>query len=229
MLFLLFLISRIFFRYSTMSASVDTFSQTVNPSTLNLSDYIAVPGKIIPIPGTEFVLISPVTPLTPPSAGTQASCEDPSPSHVPPPLSSQIKRRGRPFGKTRPCQCPNCQDMPGSDRHLCHFANCGKTFTKSCHLEAHLRNHMGAKPFQCPEPGCGVKFVRPDDLRRHSWKHTNASRFMCKVCGRRYYRKDHFKIHIVNAVKQIKSARRSGLKKTMLRRKGWMEMKEFKH
>ena len=56
---------------------------------------------------------------------------------------------------------------------------------------------MGAKPFQCPEPGCGVKFVRPDDLRRHSWKHTNASRFMCKVCGRRYHRKDHFKIHIV--------------------------------
>ena len=56
---------------------------------------------------------------------------------------------------------------------------------------------MGAKPFQCPEPGCGVKFVRADDLRRHSWKHTNTSRFMCKVCGRRYYRKDHFKIHIV--------------------------------
>ena len=179
-----------------MSASVDTISQTVNPSTLNLSDYIAVPGKIIPIPGTEFVLISPITPINPSSAA-QASCEDPSSSHAPPPLSSQIKRRGRPFGKTRPCQCPNCQDMPGADRHLCHFANCGKTFTKSCHLEAHLRNHMGAKPFQCPEPGCGVKFVRADDLRRHSWKHTNTSRFMCKVCGRRYYRKDHFKIHIV--------------------------------
>ena len=56
---------------------------------------------------------------------------------------------------------------------------------------------MGTKPFQCPEPGCGVKFVRADDLRRHSWKHSKASRFMCRVCGKRYYRKDHFKIHIV--------------------------------
>merc|ERR1712142_1224493 len=107
------------------------------------SNYIAVPGKIIPIPGTDYVIISPVTTPVPPPA---ASCSDPL-SSTPPPLSSQIRRRGRPSGKTRPCQCPNCQEMPGADRHLCHFANCGKTFTKSCHLEAHLRNHMGTKPY----------------------------------------------------------------------------------
>ena len=164
----------------------------VDPATLNLRDYIAVPGKITPIPGTDFVIISPITQPTP----AHASCNDPSSSSAAPPLSSQIRRRGRPAGKTRPCQCPNCQDVPGADRHLCHFANCGKTFTKSCHLEAHLRNHMGAKPYQCPEPGCGVRFVRADDLRRHSFKHNNNCRFMCKECGKRFYRKDHFNVHI---------------------------------
>lgn len=174
----------------------------------NLSDYIAVPGKIIPIPGTAFVLISPINP----SNVTEANSYNPAFDHSssfppPPPLSSQIKRRGRPFVKTRPCQCPNCQDMTGVDGHLCHFANCGKTFTKICHLEVHLRNHMGARTFQCPEPGCGAKFVRSNDLKRHCWTHSTSRRFKCKVCDKRYNRRDHFKVHIarcsqVNEVSQ---------------------------
>eukprot|EP00092_Neocalanus_flemingeri_P022984 GFUD01024916.1.p1 GENE.GFUD01024916.1~~GFUD01024916.1.p1 ORF type:complete len:216 (+),score=47.00 GFUD01024916.1:51-698(+) len=180
-----------------MSASPSTTALNGEPPlTPILSDYVAVPGKIIPIPGTEFVLISPINPTALTAATCDSACTSTPDSPPPPPLSSQIKRRGRPFGKTRPCQCPNCQDVPGADRHLCHFANCGKTFTTICHLEAHLRNHMGARPYQCPEPGCGAKFVRPDELKRHSWIHNTTSRFICHVCNRRYNRADHFKVHI---------------------------------
>ena len=55
---------------------------------------------------------------------------------------------------------------------------------------------MGARPYQCPEPGCGAKFCRPDDLKRHAWTHSNLSRFVCQACNRRYNRADHFKVHI---------------------------------
>ena len=185
-------------KYFTMSEgnTRSSLADTVNPSTLNLSNYIAVPGKIIPIPGTEYVIISPINTD---GSSPSASCSIQSSSPAPPPLSAQIRRRGRPSGKSKPCQCPNCQEMPGADRHLCHFANCGKTFTKSCHLEAHLRNHMGSKPYQCPEPGCGVKFVRPDDLKRHSFKHNNNNcKYMCRGCGRGFYRKDHFNKHTMS-------------------------------
>ena len=179
-----------------MSADqVANLTTSVDPSTLNLNNYIAVPGKIIPIPGTDFALITPESAVTVSDLFREQESTS-SPEPPPPPLSSQIRRRGRPFSKeTQPCQCPNCQEMPGADRHLCHFVNCGKTFTKTCHLEAHLRNHMGAKPFQCPEPECGVKFVRADDLKRHSYKHSEGSRYRCGICGKKFNRKDHFNSH----------------------------------
>jgi len=118
----------------------------------------------------------------------------------PPPLSLQIKRRGRPFGKTRKCQCPNCQDVNGADGHICHFSKCGKTFNKICHLESHLRNHIGARPYQCPEPGCGAKFVRSDELKRHSWAHNPTSRFTCQVCDKRFDRADKFNRHTTKCI-----------------------------
>ena len=117
----------------------------------DLREYLAVPGKMIKIPGTDYVLITPLS-------EEAASCAAPAP-----PLSAQIRRRGRPVGKSTPCQCPNCQvgqcfphtvslslcvtvchyvtmslchycviylfvfqEDPKSDRHICHVENCGK-------------------------------------------------------------------------------------------------------
>ena len=65
----------------------------------DLSEYLAVPGRIVNIPGTDFVLISPIK-----TAEEAAATVAP-----PPPLSAQIRRRGRPAGKSTPCQCPNCE------------------------------------------------------------------------------------------------------------------------
>ena len=69
----------------------------------DLSEYVTVPGKIIAIPGTDYVLIAPVK-----------SVEEVAASAAPtPPLSAQIRKRGRPVGKSTPCQCPNCQVSTG--------------------------------------------------------------------------------------------------------------------
>ena len=65
--------------------------------------------------------------------------------------------------KVRPPQCPHCRREPGHStqhRHACHHAGCGRTFTKRNHLEAHLLNHAGARPFLCSQPGCAASFVR---------------------------------------------------------------------
>ena len=62
----------------------------------DLKEYLAVPGKMIKIPGTEYLLITPIS--------EAAASAAPAP-----PLSAQIRRRGRPVGKTTPCQCPNCK------------------------------------------------------------------------------------------------------------------------
>ena len=78
--------------------------------------YTAVPGRLVPIPNTEFLLLLPdeEVPIVP------------------------AQPRGRPRGKPfEPCTCPHCVSgmVGGQERHLCHFPDCGKTFTKTAHLQ----------------------------------------------------------------------------------------------
>ena len=79
----------------------------------DLREYLAVPGKVIKIPGTEYVLITPIS--------EAAASAAPAP-----PLSAQIRKRGRPVGKTTPCQCPNCKVEKLILYHRLHFMCCRK-------------------------------------------------------------------------------------------------------
>lgn len=46
----------------------------------------------------------------------------------------------------------------------CNFGDCKKTYSKPAHLRAHLRRHLGLKPYFCNYPNCQWKFSRSDEL-----------------------------------------------------------------
>ncbi|CBY32679.1 unnamed protein product [Oikopleura dioica] len=102
------------------------------------------------------------------------------------------------------CQCPNCQDERSGKRvlpigakreHNCPFPDCEKVYGKTSHLKAHIRWHLGERPFRCAWPYCGKSFTRSDELQRHLRTHTGEKRFKCEFCGKRFMRSDHLAKH----------------------------------
>ena len=61
-----------------------------------------------------------------------------------------------------PCICPNCTLFPKrrAGKHNCHIPGCGREYSKTSHLRAHLVSHCNVLPFACSWVGCNKRFYR---------------------------------------------------------------------
>ncbi|MBN3282587.1 SP6 factor, partial [Polyodon spathula] len=105
------------------------------------------------------------------------------------------------------CLCPNCveaervepcgsKDVKRKHLHNCHIPGCGKAYTKTSHLKAHLRWHSGDRPFICNWLFCGNRFTRSDELQHHLQTHNAAKKFTCTICNRVFMRNNHLTKHL---------------------------------
>ncbi|KAG4078396.1 hypothetical protein HA402_013106 [Bradysia odoriphaga] len=78
---------------------------------------------------------------------------------------------------------------------VCTFNDCKKVYAKSAHLKAHLRRHIGLKPYVCSWPNCTWKFSRSDELSRHRRSHSGIKPYQCLYCTKCFSRSDHLTKH----------------------------------
>ncbi|CRK87019.1 CLUMA_CG000841, isoform A [Clunio marinus] len=117
--------------------------------------------------------------------------------------SSEILRENSlKFQKIKDTVPENDEKQLESDEKIffnCSFGDCKKTYSKPAHLRAHLRRHLGLKPYFCNFPNCSWKFSRSDELGIKPYK--------CFYCSKTFSRSDHLKKHIKIHEKKLKDSK----------------------
>lgn len=92
----------------------------------------------------------------------------------------------------------------------CTFGDCHKIYAKPAHLKAHLRRHLGEKPYVCNWPNCTWRFSRSDELARHRRSHSGVKPYKCDFCAKCFARSDHLTKHRKVHERRLLAASKAG-------------------
>ncbi|KAH9248348.1 hypothetical protein BASA81_014022 [Batrachochytrium salamandrivorans] len=75
-----------------------------------------------------------------------------------------------------------------------HCPLCTAKFVQRGHLNRHVKNHQGERPFACDQ--CDLKFTTKDNMQRHKVVHNMDRQFPCTVCDKSFLRAGDLKVHM---------------------------------
>ena len=77
-------------------------------------------------------------------------------------------------------------------KHVCKI--CGKRFTRSDYMNDHLLTHTGEKKYSCDI--CGKSFTQAGGVKRHLLTHTGQKEHECNICGKTFSLLSNLKTHL---------------------------------
>ncbi|XP_054087982.1 Kruppel-like factor 1 [Zeugodacus cucurbitae] len=120
----------------------------------------------------------------------------------------KLHRKARTTKRTNESGCQ--AEAAAAAGYPCTFGNCDKIYAKPAHLKAHLRRHMGEKPYTCDWPACTWKFSRSDELARHRRSHSGVKPYKCSYCMKCFARSDHLTKHRKVHERRLLAASKAG-------------------